>query len=385
MILTNAQLRKRIAEDLAHFVVDRISNKYENHIHHAMPDSRSISRNGLMPDARSRINEELFIPKKEYFSMYPTPEEGQLGISGFDIRFGKFVAWTDTVRQDVAGLNLMDLPHKILEPGEKFILNHDSEGGKVYYVTSFESISLPSDLEMIIDSKSTTGRVGAMSHGVGQTSKREIVTMIQPYSFPLEITCGKTSLSQAVIRFRNSQYMDVEKILSGNFVKLDSDGQSLEENLTSNGLSMKFATRLIYRAKKCDTPIDMDAKKTINPKDYWEKIEGKTKIKLDAKTLYLLGSLGKIELGASCGLLSREEEVLTGTGTWGHFAGIFQPFWKGGVTMEVYGFGKREIFKGDRAGVVKFDEVELKSEGIYNGTYQNQKPPMLPRMFREFP
>ena len=370
MILTNEQLRDRVISDSASYVVDRLFRSPRDSTH------------GLIPDVRSITKEEP-VQNREYLSINPLPENGQVGISGMDIRFGRLVAWTDIVRQNVTKEDMMDLPHKALEPGEKFVLNPDPDGNKVYYMTSFESIRLPSDLEILVDSKSTTGRVGAMSHGVGWTNNGEIITMLQPYSFPLEIICGKTALSQAVIRYRNSPYLDMGKILSGDFVKFSEDEQTLEGNITQRGLAMKFATNLIYRAKKCDVPIDMNAKRTVNPTDYWEMIEGNSRIILDAKTLYLLGSLGTIELGAACGLLSREDQVLTGTGTWGHMAGVFQPFWKGGVTMEVYGFGKREICKGDRAGVVTFDEVKMKSDGVYEGAYQNQKPPTLPKMFRE--
>ena len=377
MLFTNEQLYERIQSDKAEMVVSFLFKNSlissQSHVHRLAPDTRSITEESY---SHTRERESLIIK--------PFPEENNLGISGIDLRFGRLVAWTDTVRQNATKDDLLGFPHKVLEPGEEFVMEHDPEGNKVYYVTSFESVSIPSSLEILIDSKSTTGRVGGMSHEVGYDNKTgEIIKLIQLYSFPLKVTCGKTSLSQAVIRYKGSKYLETEKILSGDFVAFEEDGQSIKENITPRGLSMNFSTDLIYRARKCDIPVDMDARGTIDPKDYWERIEGNSKVTLDAKTLYLFGSLGKIKLGAVCGLLSREEQVLTGTGTWGHFAGIFQPFWKGGVTMEVYGFSKREICRGDRAGIVIFDEIEVEGGRTYEGSYQNQRPPMLPKMFSE--
>jgi deoxycytidine triphosphate deaminase len=223
-----------------------------------------------------------------------------------------------------------------------------------------------------------------MSHGVGSTEEGELITALQPFAFPLKVTCGKTRLSQTVVRYKGTPYMTNNEVLKSNEIKFEGDGVSLEKSLTPKGLLMQFNTDRVYRAKQNNQPIDMDAKNTLQPADYFELIEGNSQLTLDKKTLYLIGSLGIIDLREACGLLSREQEVITGTGAWSHFAGIFQPFFKGGITMEFYSHSKRRLSRGDKAGVVVFDKVEGVKEKLkdYGGAYQGQRPPRLPKMFR---
>lgn len=346
-----------------------------------MPDSHSLAPEVPSLDANSRLTQFLQEDaKKTRLSISPS---ASIGTAGFDLRVGKFIAWTDTVAQDIAGKDLKQLPHKFLEEGEEFVLESDPDGNKVYYILSHEQISHSPDLEILIDSKSTSGRVGCMSCCAGATKKGERVTVIQPYAFPLKVTCGKTSLAQAVVRFRDTPYMNSDEVKESKQVDLKGDNTSLENSLTPKGLLMKFNTALVYRAKKNNTPIDMDARASVDWRDYFELIEGNSRIRLDNKTLYLLGSLGIVSLKRVCGLLSREQDVLTGTGTWGHMAGVIQPFFQGSITMEVYSHSNRLIKKGDKAGVVIFDKVEGETDKeSYGGSYQGQKSPTLPKMFK---
>ncbi len=351
--------------------------------HGLMPDSSSFSHGSsamsFMPDSGDKQEDESFL------SIHPFPEEGQVGTAGFDLRIGSLVAWSDTVADNVSEKDLLSMEHKLLEPGEKFIFEPDKDGSRVYYVASFETVKLSNDLEIMVDSKSTTGRVGCMSHGAGRTREGNLLTIIQPYAFPLMATCGKTRLSQVVVRYKETPYMGNEEILNSGEISFEGEGISLRESMTPKGLLMQFDTQRAYRAKKCDKPVDMDAKATVDWKDYFEVIEGNSSMTLDKKTLYLLGSLGVIGLGRACGILSREQEVITGTGAWGHFAGIFQPGFVGGITMEVYSHSKRRISKRDKSGVVIFDKVESTDTSLSykeKGSYQGQRPPLLPKMFR---
>jgi len=54
--------------------------------------------------------------------------------------------------------------------------------------------------------------------------------------------------------------------------------------------------------------------------------------------------------------------------------------------MEFYSHSKRRIRRGDRAGVVIFDKVVGLNESgkpkDYGGSYQDQRPPRLPKMFK---
>jgi len=349
------------------------------------------SRNSLRPSFSHGEGSHGFMPdistqKKLGTFLEITPfEKEQLGTVGLDLRVGKLIAWSDTVSDNVCYNDLFSMEHKFLQEGEKFVLDSNEDGEKVYYITSFEKVDFSNNLEMMVDSKSTTGRVGGMSHGVGKSKEGYLITIVQPYAFPLKVECGKTKLSQAIFRYKRTPYMTNEEILNSNEISFKGKGISLEKSLTPKGLLMRFDTGLAYRAKKCDKPINMDAKGTIEWGDYFEAIEGNHSLTLDKKTLYLLGSLGVIGLGRACGVLSREQEVLTGAGAWGHFAGIFQPGFVGGITMEFYSHSKRKISRGDKAGVVLFDEVESdKTPLSYQqlGSYQGQKTPTLPKMFK---
>ena len=343
------------------------------------------TKKGLLPSA-SDISS---FPKPETFIyMNPRPEEGQVGTAGFDLRAGTFIAWSDRVRTwhkqpFVSSAEFYNMDHKKLAIGEKFVLESDPLGNRVYYLFSNEGVLLSENLEMIVDSKSTTGRVGAMSHFAGFSEDGHVITVIQPYSFNLMIEAGKTRLAQTVIRYRGSSFLENGNVVGSGQVKFYGDNVSLEGALKSRGLQMNFDTRLIYAAKNCEEPIDMDAK-DLDWTKYFEKIVGNDKIDTDKMRLYLLGSLGTLDMGNICGILSRESDVLTGTGAWGHFAGVFQPFFCGGITMEYYSFSNAEIKTGDNAGVVTFDLVEgnLKKPGGYGGSYQGQKPPRLPKMFK---
>jgi len=343
---------------------------------------------GAMPDFGDIIEgPNNHSSRQTFLSLEPCPFPDQFGTAGFDIIVGGLIAWSDTVADNVTRTDLCAMEHKFLEYDESFVLQPDEDGQRVYYIVSSQALNNSRDLEILTDSKSTTGRVGCMSHNAGRTDQGHLITIVQPYAFPIKVMRNKTKLSQALVRYKGTPYMTHEEILSGKDITFEGDGVSLQRDLTSRGLLMKFDTKKVYRAKKCSKPIDMDAKGTIDWKDYFDVLDGNSAITLDKKTLYLLGSLGVIGLDRACGVLSREMEVLTGTGAWSHFAGIFQPGFKGGITMEVYSHSKRKISSGDKSGVVLFDKVEGEiSEDIgkgYKGSYQGQTPPLLPKMFKQ--
>jgi len=344
------------------------------------PDSRNLHEDSLMPDSRDMSPQD-----RTFLYIQPEPEPGQIGTAGFDLRIGRLIAKSDVVMERVTKQDLLEMPHTVLEPGQEYVLKNNEDGGRIYYMISFEKIGLSSDLEILVDSKSTTGRVGCMSHGVGRTEEGELITALQPFAFPLKVTCGKTRLSQTAVRYKGTPYMTNEEILESEEVRFGGDGTSLQGSLNPKGLLIQFNTQRVYRAKQNDRPINMDAEGTLNWEDYFELIEGNSQLVLDKKTLYLLGSLGAIDLGEVCGLLSREQEVMTGTGAWGHFAGILQPFFRGGITMEFYSHSKRRLSRGDKAGIVIFDKIQgvINRPENYGGSYQDQRPPLLPKMFRK--
>lgn len=335
---------------------------------------------GFAPDISHIQRDETF------FRICPPIKEDQFGTSGIDLSVGNLISWSDTVADNVTLDDMLSMKHKVLNYGDKFILKPNEKGERVYYIQSREAINFSDNLDIMIDSKSTTGRVGGMSHGVGRTKDGNLITILQPYSFPLEVECGKTRLSQVIVRYKDTPYMTNEEILKDKEIGFSGEDIYLRKALTPKGLLMQFDTKIAYRAKKCNKPINMDAKATVDWKDYFEVIEENSSITLDKNRLYLMGSLGVFDLGRVYGILSREQEVITGAGAWGHFAGIFQPGFQGGITMEVYSHTKRKISRGDKAGVVLFDKVETgigePLAKIARGSYQGQRPPTLPKMFK---
>jgi len=372
MIVTDYNHKvERLYRGPIHLIPDRNSNY----------DLDSDNCYGLVPeqDSANEIRHNYYM--KGVF-IDPFPEPHQRGLVGFDLRVGNIIAKNDRVIDDVTEKDLFNMKHTLLESGQEYIFEPNADGDNVYYVTSFEKIRIASNLEMLIDSKSTTGRIGCLSHLAGKTSQQELITIIQPYTFPIKIRSGISSLSQAIFRYINSPHLTTQEILENNQITFFGNS-SLQELLTTQGISMKFDTTIAYKSKPFNSdmaPIDVDAK-NLDWKEYFTLIEGDSYIDTDKKTLYLLGSEGIIELRAVCGLLSRERGVLTGTGAWSHLAGIIQPFWKGGITMEFYSHEKRRIRKGSAAGYVIFDKIEGDVKQKQEGSYHNQKPPQPPKMF----
>ena len=118
---------------------------------------------------------------------------------------------------------------------------------------------------------------------------------------------------------------------------------------------------------------------------WYDLIKGNSEIVLNRNTLYLLGSLGVISLKGACGIISKEQRTYTGLGGFGCLAGVIQDGFRGQITMEPFFNNKTRISRGDLAGSILIDRIERgpsETEKGYDGTYQNQQAPRLPKMFR---
>lgn len=328
----------------------------------------------------------FFPPSREipYELITPKPEDSQIGPAGFDLRVGTRIACSDILRQHITPEKFEKMNPVRLPPGKNISLKCDADGRRVYYIASLEQTRLPRNLEIIIDAKSTTGRVGCMCHSVGSTFLGEAVIAVQPFAFPIKITSGKTRLAQAIIRYKDTPFINFNELKKNNkkILLFRNRKNVLGEMLTPLGLGVNFSTAFVYRAKKCDEPIDMDLEGVLDWTKYFDRIEGNSIIVMDEKTLYLFGTQEEIKLGEIYGRLSRESD-LSGTGLWSHFAGHIQPFFEGSITLECFSSCKREITKGDLAGVILFDRVKGEIGRHYNGAYQNQEAPRLARMFKQ--
>ncbi len=303
--------------------------------------------------------------------------------SGLDLRVGRYIAESDVLTTSLTQEEFFDMNPNDIEY-KRNTLFPSRDGRKVYYITTMERLNLSHGLEHIIDARSTTGRVGCMCHEVGGLESGERIIAVQPFAFPITLTSRKTSLVQAAVRYKGTNFMSYEELKEKqDGVRFSMDGKDIfKESLRPDGLVMTFSSRVVYKAKECKEPIDMDAVDEYNPNDYFEVIEGDSKFRMDSRTFYLAGSREVIELGNVCGRISRESNI-SGTGLWSHFAGIVQAGFVGPLTLECYSLVDRIIKNGDPAGVINLDEIQGKIEELYIGSYQNQTAPKLPKMFKQ--
>ncbi len=271
----------------------------------------------------------------------------------------------------------------------KILLEADSSGKKIYYIESLEEIHSPENINLLCDAKSSLGRLGIMSDDKNFEYRRhspraKVISSVQPFAFPIIITPGKSSIVAAAARMRNSDFLSSEEVIKSDEIRLLESGNEVNKasRLSPDGLTMHFNTHIAYRAKRYPEPIDIDSPLKYNPEDYFDVIEGNGRLILDPKRFYLLGTNEEISLGNVFGYITRQTAT-TGSDLWVHFAGQIREGFRGEITMECLSQNKRLIEKGDYAGFVKFDSID--SLGTpYNGVYQNQRAPTLPRFFTNF-
>ena len=340
---------------------------------------------GLVPDLREpgMQIEEVGDQLRDFFRILPHREK-DVGVASFDFRLGRLVAKSDTVLGEVSERELGEMEHWNLEPGQQFEFKYDPNGNCIYYLVSEEGVSHSGDLEFEVHSKSTTGRLGCHSKGVGRTSDGRLITILQPLAFNLLAKSGEASFSQGVVRYKGTPYATLQEIETKKLVTIS--GGDLKDFIHPLGLLVRFDTRMAYAAKRTDEPIDLCASNgSLDWRKWWEVIEGNSQITLDPRRLYLLGSQGVMEFGQACGIISKEKDAYNGLGGLGCLAGVVQPKFRGGITMEPYFQNKTRIKIGDIAGHVLIDPVrDAASSGeVYSGDYQGQKAPRLPKMFEK--
>lgn len=321
---------------------------------------------------------------------------------GLDLRVSDEIYFANRLRTIQSIEHLRDLAKRgeisLLRPrGGKIILEPNEFGNNIYYVVSREKISLPGNLSMIVDAKSTTGRYGVMCID-RETVERDlhqpspVIVAAQPYAIPLQLAVGEDSLVQAIFRHKDTEFMTVEEVRNKQGVEFfGNDGKPLNGNVkfTRYGAALTFHTDKVLVARpipELPGPIELRRIGTYDVADFFETIEGGNDVEIVPRRFYLLGTRENISLGNVCGLLSRET-VDTGTGLWSHFAGIFWPGYKGSITMECRSESPRIISPGDYAGFVVFDQMDtpLKEENSYGakGVYQHQKAPQAPKQFKK--
>jgi deoxycytidine triphosphate deaminase len=361
-------------------------------------------REGLMPNPHSEVDVHHFtshVPNAVRRGLVIQPlDEKLIAPCGIEFRVADVMYRSDKLRTIKDDLDLMVLSidkkvERIESSNGKFILEPDTQGKIIYYIPSHERVHLPDNLSLIVDAKSSTGRLGCMCIDRSQTilesgKESNVFVSAQPYAFPIEIEAMKSTLFHAILRYRDSDYMEKKDIIQDkeNIALFDGerkialDGRGM---FGKDGLIMRYSVKKALRAKlpnQIPGPIRLDAKGEYKIEDYWDVIEGNGEIEMEAGRFYLLGTKERIRLGNVCAILSRE--TMDNTGLWGHFAGFIWPGFDGMITMEGRSNCNRIISDGDVAGYLQFDklDVSLEEAGAYSGVYQHQEVPKAPKMFR---
>jgi deoxycytidine triphosphate deaminase len=344
-------------------------------VHTAMPYVGTRSSfdehvRGLSPSMQ-HVEENLIEPRPEH-----------LNPCGFDLTVGDLVAESDTLVTSLNETDFLNMRPQFI--GDEYVLQHNTNGRHVYYVQSHERFHLTDDLEAIIDARSTTGRVGAMCHQVGQCHSGENIIAVQPFAFDLQITAGRTRLAQVILRYAGTSFIDYRTLCGGfgGIMLTHGEQDVFLSSLHPRGLMLTLATDYVYRAKHCNEPIPMDVVGQLDAEDFFDRIEGNSTFTMDACVFYLAGTQEQITLGDVCGRISRESEV-SGTGLWSHFAGFVQPGFQGPITLECYSLGNRIMREREPVGFVVFDRVQGRIQTHYQGDYQHQTVPRLPKMFKD--
>ncbi len=361
-------------------------DRYDDGFAHAIPDFRR-ERRSIMPSIKER---NLLIENLD---------EKLLGVAGVDLRIGEVFRGSCLRRIDdeehLSQLVSEGSLKRVKPRNGKIVLEPSYNGKNVYFVKSVERISLPLELDIVVDARSTAGRLGLLCDDVSFRSRvfesNPVIVGVRSYAFPVEIEQGKSSIFQGIFRYKDSPYMTQEQILSSDgAIELFSQKKklSLKENrrVSENGLYISFSTGVICRARKLKEiqgPINIDAPAGgYETKDYFDVLGGNDEFLMEAKRFYLLGTNERVSLGNVLGVISRDSPK-TGTGLWGHFAGNIWPGFNGEITMECRSETPRVIVSGDYAGFISFDLLESKNgERGYKGSYQNQRAPRAPKMFK---
>jgi len=315
---------------------------------------------------------------------------------GIDFTIGTKIYSSDVLLSEQ--ISLVDLEEMVscggareinLKEGEKF----DFEAGIIYYVLSKEKVKIPNNLKLIVDSKSTIGRLGCLCHDVTKqelfrTSPVNLISVVRPYVFTIRATAGKSKLFQGVFTYSKEFHMTREDILKNRDkveVSVNRKKILLEDALIEDKLALHFSTHKAYVSRPEALragAIDIEAEGDNKPNwgDYFEEIKGNDKIILEKDRFYLLGTREHIKFGTVCGRLSRDYGGHL-TGLWSQFAGIIHAGFYGEITLECKTTEKRVIKNGDLAGTIEIDALSSDKGFEAKGSYQGQKAPRLSKVF----
>ena len=273
--------------------------------------------------------------------------------------------------------------------------------GKIYVLRSYERLSLPRNIEASADAKSTTGRAGCLCQllskgsysnlpkGYGQLYGEHVYSFIEPHAFNLILSPLQTRFFQLRFRINGTGYINTEKLKEvygkerGINWFVNDKKMPLEDVIDENALKMTLSTKRVYKQKNTKIPLDLTQKEKYNSEDFFEEIKGNGEIMMKPNKLYLFGTKESIEMGPYAGHLTRTDKFIESS-LFSHFAGLFDPWFKGGITLEMWSPKPTLLRDGDYIGKVYFEEsTGFIPESIgYRGSYKNQDAPKLPKIFK---
>lgn len=384
-ILTDARLKGEFQSEKYEKIAELLIQKPH------LPDYENRHKHGLISTDRTTKN--LF--QSRGFVIEPEPEDDQVQSSSIELKVGNELY---VLNAGFTSFNLLSLLrhciHKVKIPEEGYVCNP----GLVYVVKSHEKVRLPDHYEGETDAKSTTGRVGCMCHAFSErfgilesTIPRgepdHFYFVVEPFAFPILLLPGKTRLFQMRLREKDSSHLNINQLKAyygSEWIGLYKEDKliNLERILEQDSLRMTLSTQKVYAHKReASKPLDLTKRGFYDPEEYFEEIKGNDDLFMEKDRLYLLGTNERVKLGNLCGRLSREATGL-GVGLLSHFAGFFDPGFNGEVTLEFWSFRPWRIMNRQYCGRVELEELCGEIEHPYKGTYQGQKAPRLPKIFK---
>jgi dCTP deaminase len=384
--LTDRRIKEAIKGDQTDRMMELLLPHIQPSFHYKEPE-----KHGLIATDRTTKN----LLGNKGFVIDPEPEPDQIQPASIELRVGNelYVLNAGFTRFSLLALHRY-ATDKINIPEKGYVCNP----GYIYVVKSHEKVRLPEQYEGETDAKSTTGRVGCMCHafsekfgvlepGIPTREPDHFYFVVEPFAFPITLIPQKTRLFQMRLRERDSSHLNRDQVKAhygSDLINVYQENKQirLEKILEQDSLRLTLSTEKVYAHKRgASKPLDLTKRDFYKPEDYFEEIEGNEELFMEKDRLYLLGTKERVKLGNLCGRLSREATGL-GVGLLSHFAGFFDPGFDGEITLEFWSFRPWRIQDGQYCGKVELEELCGEIENPYKGTYQGQKAPRLPKIFK---
>ena len=277
------------------------------------------------------------------------------------------------------------------------------ESGKLYIIEGPE-VKMPSNYMGLVDSKSTTGRLGIKSDLITGVSAKEGINLIPPgYEgrtwfmvsphIPM-ILSPKDALMQVRLREAGSGFLGGDELRSlyGKEFSMEDAGtkEPLKPNKVFHGHSTVLRTsveRVAMLKNDVEEPVVFDSRRKHDVEEYWKlyRNDAKKPFELHGGKLYLFGTVERIATGPRMCWKLRPISDLFSRFIETHRAGFVDPGFNSTITLEIKNHHENTVvFHEQIATISDWELLDVPAKGIYNGHYQHQLSPALPRQFRNY-